>query len=60
MLGSRVRKSPCIDVYGAWTSIHLVYVRVPGKGITMHRCLRGDDDIGEIGIGNELGINSYG
>jgi len=21
--------------YGAWTSIHLVYVRIPGKGIVM-------------------------
>jgi len=26
----------------------------------MHRRLRGDDDNGEIGIGNELGINSCG
>ena len=37
MLGSRVRGSPCIDVYRTWTSIHLVHVRIPGKGITMYR-----------------------
>jgi hypothetical protein len=24
--------------------IHLVYVRIPGKGITLHRLLRDDDD----------------
>jgi hypothetical protein len=55
MLGSRVRGSPCIDVYRAWTSIRLVYIRILGKGIAKHRCLRGDDDTGEIGIDNELG-----
>jgi hypothetical protein len=33
-------------------SIHLVYVRIPGKGITLHRLLRGDDDdTSKIGIG---------
>jgi hypothetical protein len=41
-------------------NIYLVYVRIPGKGITMHRRLRGDDDTYEIGIGNELGINNCG
>ena len=35
-------------------SIHLVYVRIPGKGITLHQLLRDDDDISEIGIGNVL------
>jgi hypothetical protein len=25
-------------IYGM-TNIHLVYVRIPGKGITVHRCL---------------------
>jgi hypothetical protein len=44
----------------ASTDIHLVYVMVPGKGIAMHQRLRGDDDTGEIGIGNELGKNNYG
>jgi len=37
-----------------------VYVRVPGKGIAKHRRLRGDVDIDEIGIDNELGRNSCG
>jgi hypothetical protein len=37
-----------------------MYVRVSGKGISMHRRLRGDDDTGEIGINNELGRNSCG
>jgi hypothetical protein len=60
MLGSRVRGSPCIDAYGAWTSIHLVYVRAPSKGIATHRLLRGNDDTGEIGIDNVLGGNSCG
>jgi hypothetical protein len=60
MLGSRVRGSSCIDTYGAWTNIHLVYVRVPGKGIAKHRRLRGDDDTGGISIENELGRNSCG
>jgi hypothetical protein len=35
-----------------------VYVSIPSKRIVMHRRLRGDDDIGEIGIGNVLGGNS--
>jgi len=60
MLGSWVRGSPCIDAYGAWTSIHLVYVRILGKGIAMHRRLQGDDDTDEIGIDNLLGGNSCG
>jgi hypothetical protein len=29
MLGFRVRGSPCIDAYEAWTNIYLVYVRIP-------------------------------
>jgi hypothetical protein len=56
------------------TSIHLVYVRIPGKGInhvltivripgkgiTLHRLLRGDDDdTSEIGIGNVLSRNNH-
>ena len=41
------------------TSIHLVYVRIPGKGITLHRLLRGDDnDTSGIGIGNVLSRNN--
>jgi hypothetical protein len=39
-------------------SIHLVYVRISGKGIAMHWLLRDDDDTGEIGIGNVLGGNN--
>ena len=46
--------------FGAWTSIHLVYVRIPGKGITLHRLLHGDDDNSEIGIGNMLSGNNHG
>ena len=42
------------------TSIHLVYFRIPGKGITLHRLLRGDDDNNEIGIGNVLSGNNHG
>ena len=42
------------------TSIHLVYVRIPGKGITLHRLLQGDDDNSEIGIGNVLSGNNHG
>jgi hypothetical protein len=37
-----------------------VYVRIPGKGITLHRLLWGDDDNSEIGIGNVLSKNNYG
>ena len=44
----------------AWTNIHLVYVRVSGKGIIMHRRLQGDDDTSEIGIDSVLGGNSCG
>jgi hypothetical protein len=60
MLGSRVRGLPCIDAYRSWTSIQLVYVRVPCKWIVMHQHLRGDDDTDEVGIGNELGRNNCG
>ena len=36
-------------------SIHLVYVRIPGKGITLYRLLwGGDDDTSESGIGNVI------
>jgi len=37
-----------------------VYVRVLGKGIAMHRLPRGDDDTGEIGIGNVLDESTCG
>jgi hypothetical protein len=37
-----------------------VYVKVLGKGIAMHECLRGDDDTSEIGIDHVLGENSCG
>jgi hypothetical protein len=40
--------------------MHLMFVRVPGKGIAKHRRLRGDDDTGAISIDNELGRNSCG
>ena len=60
MLLSWVRGSPCIDAYKAWTSIHLMYVRISGKGIIMHRRLWGDDDTDEIGIDNVLGGNKCG
>jgi hypothetical protein len=36
-----------------------VYVRIPGKGITLHRLLRGGDDNSEIGIGNVLSGNNH-
>jgi hypothetical protein len=38
-----------------------VYVRIPGKGIILHRLLRGDDDddTSEIGIGNALSRNTH-
>jgi hypothetical protein len=36
-------------------NIHLLYVRIPGKGITLYRLLwSGDDDTSEIGIGNVI------
>ena len=37
-----------------------MYVRILGKGITLHQLLRGDDDdINEIGIGNVLSRNNH-
>jgi len=37
-----------------------MYVRIPGKGITLHRLLReDDDDTSEIDIGNVLSINNH-
>jgi hypothetical protein len=42
-------------------SIHLMYVRISGKKITLHQLLRGDDDdTSEIGIGNMLRKNNHG
>ena len=42
------------------TSIHLVYVRIPGKGIALHRLLwSGDDDTSEIGIGNVISKSNH-
>jgi len=41
-------------------SLTFVYVKIPGKGITMNRLLRDNDDTGEIGIGNVLSANSCG
>ena len=39
--------------------MHLVYVRIPSKGIALHRLLwGGDDDTSEIGIGNVDRIRS--
>jgi len=38
----------------------LVYVRILGKGITIHQLLRGDDDNSEIDIGNVLSGNNHG
>jgi hypothetical protein len=48
MLGSLVRDHHVL------ANIHLVYVRISGKGITLHRLLRDDDDddTSERGIGN--------
>ena len=41
-------------------SIHLVYVRIPGKGIALYRLLwGGDDDTSEIGIGNVIGKSNH-
>jgi hypothetical protein len=55
MLGSRARD------HHVMTSIHLVYVRIPDKGMTLHRLLRGDDDdTSEISIGNVLCKNNHG
>jgi len=40
-------------------SIHLVYVRILGKGNTLHRLLQGDDDTSESGIGNVFRGNNH-
>ena len=41
-------------------SIHLVYVRIPGKGIALYRLLwGGDDNTSEIGIGNVISKNNH-
>jgi hypothetical protein len=41
-------------------SIHLVYVRIPGKGIALHLLLwGGDDDTSEIGIGNVISKSNH-
>ena len=38
--------------------IHLVYVRIPGKGIALYRLLwGGDDNTSEIGIGNVISMD---
>ena len=42
------------------TSIHLVYVRIPGKGIALYRLLwGGDDNTSEIGIGNVISKSNH-
>jgi len=41
-------------------SIHSVYVRIPDKGITLHRLLwDDDDDTSERGIGNGLNEDKH-
>jgi hypothetical protein len=41
-------------------NIHLVYVRIPGKGITLYRLLwSGDDDTSEIGIGKVISKSNH-
>jgi hypothetical protein len=41
-------------------NIHLVYVRIPGKGIALYRLLwGGDDNISEIGIGNVISKSNH-
>jgi hypothetical protein len=41
-------------------SIHLVYVRIPGKGIALYRLLwGGDDDTSESDIGNVISKNNH-
>jgi hypothetical protein len=37
-----------------------VYVRIPGKGITLHRLLQDDDDNSETGIRNVFSGNNHG
>jgi hypothetical protein len=42
------------------SSIHLVYVRIPGKGIALYRLLwGGDDNTSEIGIGNVISKSNH-
>jgi hypothetical protein len=41
-------------------SIHLVYVRIPGKGIALYRLLwGGDDNTSEIDIGNVISKSNH-
>jgi hypothetical protein len=41
-------------------NIHLVSVRILGKGIALHRLLwGGDDDTSEIGIGNVISKSNH-
>ena len=41
-------------------SIHLVYVRIPGKGIALYRLLwGGDDDTSESGIGYVISKSNH-
>ena len=41
-------------------SIHLVYVRIPGKGIALYRLLwGGDDNTSESGIGNVISKSNH-
>jgi hypothetical protein len=41
-------------------SIHLVYVRTPGKGIALYRLLwGGDDNTSEISIGNVISKSNH-
>jgi hypothetical protein len=41
-------------------SIHLVYVRIPGKGIVLYQLLwGGDDNTSEIGIGNVISKSNH-
>jgi hypothetical protein len=41
-------------------SIHLVYVRIPGKGIALYQLLwGGDDNTSEIGINNVISKSNH-
>jgi hypothetical protein len=41
-------------------SIHVVYVRILGKGIALYQLLwGGDDDTSEIGIGNVISKSNH-
>jgi hypothetical protein len=41
-------------------SIHLVYIRIPGKGIALYRLLwGGDDNTSESGIGNVISKSNH-